>query len=142
MMAYRQTEHESTGFSPNLLMFGRETWGPIDLMMGLPPGVDDELCPVEYVEWMKNAMRDNSQLVREHLSSAAKHQKRNYDRGLKARSYDEGSWVWRWYPPQARVKLGLGWTGPYLVVRRITEVTYQIQLAPERKPIVVHVDHL
>jgi transposase InsO family protein len=32
MMAYRATAHETTGFSPNMLMLGRETSTPLDLV--------------------------------------------------------------------------------------------------------------
>ena len=34
MMAYRGTPHESTGFSPNFMVFGRELFMPIDVMFG------------------------------------------------------------------------------------------------------------
>ena len=36
MMAYRSAEHETTGMSPNMLMFGREVSTPLDLMFELP----------------------------------------------------------------------------------------------------------
>ena len=35
-MAYRSTDHETTGMSPNMLMFGREVSTPLDLMFELP----------------------------------------------------------------------------------------------------------
>jgi hypothetical protein len=34
--------------------------------------------------------------------------KKNYDRGVKLRSFDPGDFVWRWYPQKADQKLGLG----------------------------------
>ena len=49
---------------------------------------------------------------------------------------------WRWYLPAISNKLGQGWTGPYLVLRKISDVTYEIQINSENKPITVHVDHL
>lgn len=65
-------------------------------------------------------------------------------RGLKPRTFESGDWVWRWYPPKANTgtKLGLGWTGPYLVVRKITAVTYAIQRDENGHIITVHVDNL
>ena len=69
-------------------------------------------------------------------------QKFYYDRGLKPRNYQEGAWVWRWYPPTANQKLNLGWTGPYLVIKQISETTYSIQKAPDKPIINVHVDHI
>ena len=38
-MAYRSTEHETTGMSPNLLMLGRETTTPLDLAFEMPPAI-------------------------------------------------------------------------------------------------------
>ena len=37
MMTYRSTEHETTGMSPNIFMFGREVATPLDLMYEMPP---------------------------------------------------------------------------------------------------------
>ncbi|KAH3876062.1 hypothetical protein DPMN_039342 [Dreissena polymorpha] len=34
-MAYRPTENETTGFSPNSLMLGREVSTPLDLMYAM-----------------------------------------------------------------------------------------------------------
>ena len=36
----------------------------------------------------------------------------------------------------------MGWTGPYLVLERITYLIYRIQRSENDKAIVVHVDHL
>jgi hypothetical protein len=73
---------------------------------------------------------------------ASSRQKYYHDRGLKPRSYTTGDWVWRWYPPRAGLKLGLGWTGPYLVLVKVSSLTYKIQLDEHRRPLVAHVDHL
>ena len=37
MAAYRATVHESTGYTPNRFIFGKETRLPVDLSFGLPP---------------------------------------------------------------------------------------------------------
>ena len=36
-MAYRSAEHESTGYSPNFMLFGRENVLPKELIAGVPP---------------------------------------------------------------------------------------------------------
>ena len=52
--------------------------------------------------------------------------------------------VLRWYLPEANQKLGLGWTGPYNVVRKFTDtcITYEIKRCTAGKLKKVHVDHL
>jgi hypothetical protein len=61
--------------------------------------------------------------------------------GLKPRSFEKNILVWRWYPPLANAKLGLGWTGPYEVLSKISSVTYQIEHVKTMKRLIVHVDH-
>ena len=62
-----------------------------------------------------------------HLGVAATRQKTYYDQNLKPRSYNIGDWVWRYYLPTAALKIGAGWTGPYLVVDKISDLTYSVQ---------------
>jgi hypothetical protein len=50
LMAYRSSAHESTGLSPNFMMFGEELGLPIDLIVGAPPRHDSRYrCCTEYV---------------------------------------------------------------------------------------------
>ena len=37
-MAYRSIPNESTGFTPNFMMYGCELSMPVDVMLSLPPG--------------------------------------------------------------------------------------------------------
>lgn len=45
LMAYRATEQKSTKCSPNLMMFGRETNFPFDLIVGKPPNNLQKTAP-------------------------------------------------------------------------------------------------
>ena len=58
------------------------------------------------------------------------------------REYEVDSLVFRWYPPEANQKLGLGWIGPYKVVRKLSDITYEIERCSDHKRKIVHVDHL
>ncbi|VDI48927.1 Hypothetical predicted protein [Mytilus galloprovincialis] len=141
LMAYRATENDSTGVSPHKMLTGREMVYPLDIMAGNPSTVHTP-CPVEYVQWLNYSFRKTFNFAREKLSKAATRQKKSYDRGLKPRQYEENDFVFRWYPPTAGIKLGLGWRGPYKVKAKLSDVTYRIQETPTAKDIVVHVDHL
>ena len=50
----------------------------------------------------------------------------------------------RYFPPEAREKLGHRYVGPYLVVGKLNDVNYKIQSDPQSRVIVivVHVDSL
>ncbi|XP_052103673.1 uncharacterized protein LOC127737181 [Mytilus californianus] len=40
-MAYRASEHETTGQTPNRLMFGRESTTPLDILYEMPPSIKE-----------------------------------------------------------------------------------------------------
>ena len=141
-MAYRSTQHDSTKCSPNLLMFGHEIRCPIDIMFGLPKSQTHLSCPIAYFEWVQEGLKNAFEFAHKQIGISASRQKENYDKNLKIRQFHENTWVWRWYPPEANKKLGLGWIGPYLIIKKLTDLTYKIQKHQNSKAIVVHVDQL
>ena len=68
--------------------------------------------------------------------------KKYYDQKAGESGFKVGDWVYRWYPPAAHGKFGSGWTGPYLVIQRLSALLYRIQASKRARPKVVHVDHL
>ena len=54
-MAYRSTPHESTGFTPNFMMYGREWSMPVDVMLSLPPGV--QYTTLQYVHKLQKQLQ-------------------------------------------------------------------------------------
>ena len=72
-------------------------------------------------------------------------QKRHYDLDARPTYYQEGDVVWlhRVVGKKGRSpKLIRPWTGPYLVIQRISGVTYRIQASPRGKVQIVHADRL
>lgn len=141
LAAYRATQHNSTGVSPNCLMFNREIDCPIDVIVGQPPCTKQTECPIQYVQWVQTAMLDAFEFTHEQLGTAANRQN-GIMTNLKSKEYARNDWVWRFYPPTAGMKLGMGWVGPYLVVKRISYLVYRIQKSEESQPITVHVDDI
>ena len=82
------------------------------------------------------------EFVHDNLKLSAERQKRLYNRNSGLPTFKAGDSVWRYYPPTAKQKLGKKWQGPFLVVKRITDLTYRIQKTERQKSLVVHVDHL
>ena len=64
--AYRASVHEAAGYSPNMLVLGREVAAPLDVILGVPPGglrYYDSYD--EFVESRQRMMRDTYATVRE-----------------------------------------------------------------------------
>ena len=71
MIAYGASVHDRTKCSPNLLMLGRETDFPIDIIAGNPSNYDVETCVVEYVEFVQEAMASDFQHAGEYHQSSS-----------------------------------------------------------------------
>lgn len=141
--AYRATPHESTGCSPNLMMFGYENNMPVDCMYGKPQSGNQGLkCPNEYVQWLRGSFSDIYHFADKHLEVSAKRQKQYYDVKSSPITYAVGSFVYRFYPRHSRGKLSPLWKGPYKIVERPSDVHCVIQKSPSEKTVRVHQDSL
>ena len=142
LMAYRSSIQESTGCTPNLLMFGRELSIPIDLLVGHPPHSPPSLCTIQYVEWLKSAMRRAFDFAKKHMNTSVLRQKKTYNKRCKENHIKTGDWVWLYDHVQSKTKLGKDWQGPFLVLQQITEVTFKIQKDEHTRFKVVHKNDL
>ena len=143
LSACRSTPHSSTGLSPYRMVYGVEITMPIDLVIGEVGRQRPEVhCPVEYVEWLRGCIRDAHTLARTNLKKAAKRQKRGYGEASRDTCFKRGDWVWRVYPPVSGGKLRYKNRGPWLVLAKVSPVTYRIQRHAGAEPEVVHVDKL
>ena len=141
--AYNATPHASSGCSPNLLMFGRESTLPIDLIYKVPRPLRHPICPNAYVEWIRGEMEENFRFVREELGKAARRQKKDYDKDTYRKKFKEGDYVWRYHPPlHSHDKLNPKNIGPYKVVRHVGNGVYSLLRKEGDREINVHVNHL
>jgi len=144
--AYRASLHESTGYSPNFLVFGRENRMPIDIVLNCPAAEEKFYTSTdEYVEEYQRKMRKAYEHVRQNLGQAAMHRKDYYDRKVKETEFTPGSWVWYLYP-RRRVGKSPKWskyyTGPYLLIRLIPPNDVVLQKSKKSKSFVVHRDKI
>jgi transposase InsO family protein len=78
MLAYRSSEHESIGFTPCMMMFGREAELPVDLLYGLPP--KQQPCThTEYVVTLSERLDKINKLAFNQMTLVRERQKRQYD---------------------------------------------------------------
>jgi hypothetical protein len=142
-MAYRATIHESTKCSPNLLMFGEEIRLPTDLMYNdVTLEEDVPACPSAYVEWLRETTRTVFRKAQSCLKQSAERQKRNYDKNTCLRKFAIGQFVWILCPRFLRGKLGRGWRGPFLIVKKLNDLNYIVQENRDARKITLHVDHI
>ena len=119
--AYRATPHESTGLTPNMLMFGREARLPIEVILGIgTTSTGEEVTSYgEYVNALKERMQVAHDLARKHLGRNALRMKESYDAKMSINQYNRGDLVW--YASESKQlhmapKLRVPFQGPYLVL--------------------------
>jgi transposase InsO family protein/predicted aspartyl protease len=145
MLAYRSSVHESTGQTPCRMMLGRDPALPPDLLFGLPPGDNPDLEVTAYVEMLIDRLDTVHELARESMFAASASQKKRYDHRSNPTQYKRGDPVWLHNPARVKgrsPKLQSPWEGPYLIVKVLSDIVYQIQRGPQAKPRVVHHDRL
>ena len=143
MHAYRTSVHESTGYSPFRLMMGEECSLPQDVSTDeLRTNREHDVAPHPFATWMRDALEVAYDHVRHSLHRTAARRKRLYDVKAVNRKFPVGSWVLRYYPPDAQEKLGSPWIGPQQVVRQATGHTVGIQKGPDTPIVFIHVDDL
>jgi hypothetical protein len=146
LSAYRASQHEVTGFSPNYLMFGRETRAPIDLVYGKPPDSDrPETTYSAYTLDLMERMEDAYRLVREQLRVSAERRKRRYDMKVRPARFVPGDYVWYYTPRRYQgrsPKWSRTYTGPFVVVEQTGLVNYKLRKSRHARPFIAHVDKL
>ena len=92
--AYNSTKHETTGYSPHYLMFGRQPKLALDISLGLSSNPDVAGKDYDkYVQDMKVKLDNAYQLAGTSAEKAQQHQKRNFDRKARGGSVKVGDRV-------------------------------------------------
>ena len=141
--AINSTVHSNTGFTPNMMMLGREVLQPIELMTGVAESTQSSTDPASYVEGLVEILPRIHDLARRNLQSSQMRQKRDYDLRLKARRYQVGDLV---YKIDSSTKVGQSaklrpiWRGPLLVVEVLSSILYRVK--DRKRESVIHHDRL
>ena len=136
VLAYNTSVHESTGFTPYRLMFGREAILPLDALLRLEttPSQGSARTYPNYVVEQKQQLEETEQIVRENLKRAQRSQKAYYDTKCHGQRFRVGDRVWYRNRTRTRRKKFLKpWCGPWKVVKALSDVTYRIE-EERRKP--------
>lgn len=140
-MAYNTSVQSTTGYTPFYLMFGRQAKMPLDVMYGNPPSDDNQpILPSQtapsFASKLKSRLQEAYNRVRTRMSSKLDRQKEFYDEKAHGQPYEKDELVRvhsKVIPRGVGRKLYRPWTGPFQVIKRLSDAVYRL---------VVHFDRL
>ncbi|XP_064463444.1 uncharacterized protein LOC135374410 [Ornithodoros turicata] len=137
LFALRTASHESTGFSPAELVYGRALRSPLRMLREKWEGHGEETTVVEYVINLLERMHTARETVMRYMEAAQNRGKAYYDRNARLRSYKEGDKVMVLRPARQN-KLQVHWEGPVEVVNKLSETNYIIKMTGRRKELRIY----
>ncbi len=142
MQAYRSSIHERTHHKPRKVIFGHKLKLPCDLEFETPP---EKTTPINgFVIEMTNHLSRTHKIVKNKLHLASNRMKTRYDICANSPGFSTGDHVWLYNPVRKKgccPKLQQDSDGPYVIVKPLNDVVYQIQILGGWFK-VVHVDWL
>lgn len=126
-MAYNTSVNPTTSHSPFYLMFGRQARMSIDVTYSQP---GEDLSPQKHVAELQKLLESAFYRVKEQIGHKLDRQKAFYDKRIHGKPYAEGELVWLHSPVVSKSqgrKLHRPRTGPFKLVRKLSDVTYRIQ---------------
>lgn len=91
--AYNCTKHDSTGYTPYELMFGRQPRLPIDLAFNVPLNHQQQQSHSQYVKALKSHLKESYQLATKSAAKVAERNKIRYDKHVTESVLDIGDRV-------------------------------------------------
>lgn len=128
-MVYRATKHSSTGFTPNMMLFGQELTEPIDLVAGMPPNDTSAQTPPQYVAKMRGRLELAHEIARDALGQSVERAKKQYDKRVARTHYKVGGAVWYLVKGTKQVKNKIrkflpNYDGPYFILGNLNDLDY------------------
>ena len=126
-MSIQATENRFTGFTPNMMMLGREVNTPLEIITGVARVNSAEQDPPTMCEICGNGWWMST---RQNLKKAQSRQKHTYEEKLFCQTYQTGDLV---YKLDTQIKAALSkklkpiYTGPLIVVETLSPVTYRVE---------------
>ena len=145
LFAYRTSLHESTGYSPCFVNFGRSPVLPVDVMLGRFDRERNDGSIPQYIKEVRKTLKNAYDVIRVNLDAAQKKRKDVKDKHCSEMNFRIGDRVWL-FNPAVRVgqakKFSSMWRGPYTVIDRVSPVNYRIQLIGTTSTQIVHHNRL
>lgn len=93
VQAYNCTKHETTGFTPYELMFGRQPRLPVDLIFNTTVSQDNPKFHSQYVQSLKTHLQESYKLAQKNAAKSGERNKIRFDRKVTESSLEEGDRV-------------------------------------------------
>nr|XP_055071458.1 uncharacterized protein LOC129451930 [Misgurnus anguillicaudatus] len=132
LLTAREVQQESLGFSPNDLVFGHSVRGPLSV---LREGLCEDDPPqnlLEYVNGFRRRLFLAGLSAQKNLVGAQSTMKKYYDKHVESRVFAPGDKVLVLLPSSGS-PFCARFTGPYKVLRKMTDQNYQIETPDRRK---------
>ncbi|XP_055721489.1 uncharacterized protein LOC129813225 [Salvelinus fontinalis] len=131
LLAAREVSQESTGFSPNDLVFGHRVRGLLSVLQDDWKSHEPPQSLLSYVCDFRRRLYAAGEMAKEKLSSSQERMKGIFDRRTEPRHFSPGDQVLALLPIVGS-PFEAKFQGPYTVVRKYTEQNYLVA-TPERR---------
>lgn len=132
LFALRSAPHESTGFSPAELVYGRDLRGPLRMLRESWEGHGEDPGVVAYVLELLERLGKTRDLVESNMKAAQVPSKTYYDRSARKRTFSVGDEVML-LRPSKKNKLEVQWEGPAKVVSKLSDTNYEVKVGKSNK---------
>ena len=130
LFAYREVPHESLGFSPFELVYGRHIRRPMTILKELwtnEVANSEVKSTYQYVTDLREKLELTSHMARENLREAASRYCKYYNRKTRTRSMKVGDKVLVLLPTDTN-KLLMRWKGLFPITEKLGTVDYRIDM--------------
>jgi transposase InsO family protein len=136
--AYNCTRHNTTGYSPYYLLYGRESRMPVDITLGVYPDDNGAEIPLtKYVSELRERLSHAYNVVNRNITKRGVKNKGLYDKKVRDSIFEPGDMVlMRNVNLHGKIKIADRWENePYKVIKRVSDESpvYMIQTAAGKK---------
>lgn len=140
LLAIREVVQESTGFSPNELVFGHTVRGPIALLADEWRTSDPPENVLDYVSSFRYRLYKARAIALRKLGKTQKKMQRLFDRKVQSRSFQVGDQVFALLPVLSS-PFQAKFTGPYTIAKCYPNNNYLLNTPDRQKKVqVCHVN--
>ncbi len=136
LFAVREAVQDSLGFSPADLVFGHTVRGPLKMLKEdmLSSETTSQMTVLEYVSKFRERLHHACAMAKESLLKAQVTMKDQFDRKAVSHHFTEGDQVLVFLPVVGST-LSARFSGPYEVMKKLSDTDYLIRTPDRRKKI-------